>query len=356
MQAKGVTGNQPVRPRPRIFIGSSSEGLDIARALQAALYNEAEPVIWSQGVFGLSGGTLETLLQESDNFDFAVFILSADDLVVKRGQRGNAARDNVLFELGLFMGRLGRDRTFFVYSRTDQLLMPSDLAGVTAASYLPPSEPRYLLAAISAVSSPILAAVQTLGPRAIGGVRSASFSKELDDLRGQVAEMRIALASFAAYARELPETEGTQKQIAKRDGASDLTVLSGTWIGDPTGSTAWCWKESSKALFIYSYGGDGVPTGEYYDWVRTGNALSGKFRWFEQPDIRGYTWFEIVGDSKLRGGWWMQEDVPNHLISKLPHVPRMVPLEWRKVSASIDPKAKKWIKMRDLDHIRHRKV
>jgi CAP12/Pycsar effector protein, TIR domain len=228
MQAKDVTGNQPVRPRPLIFIGSSSEGLDIARALQAALYNEAEPVIWSQGVFGLSGGTLETLLQESDNFDFAVFILSADDLVVKRGQQGNAARDNVLFELGLFMGRLGRDRTFFVYSRTDQLLLPSDLAGVTAASYLPPSEPRYLLAAISAVSSPILAAVQTLGPRATGGIRSASFSKELDDLRGQVAEMRIALASFAAYAQEPPETEGSQKQNSKRDGATDLSILHGS--------------------------------------------------------------------------------------------------------------------------------
>jgi hypothetical protein len=60
--------------RPRVFIGSSSEGLAVARALQPGLYYEAEPVKWSRGVFGLSGGTLESLVAECDNFDFAVFV------------------------------------------------------------------------------------------------------------------------------------------------------------------------------------------------------------------------------------------------------------------------------------------
>src|SRR5216684_713876 len=239
MQGKSGIRNKTARPRPRIFIGSSTEGFDVARALQAALYNEAEPIIWSQGVFGLSGGTLETLLQESAHFDFAVFILSADDLVVKRGKRGNTARDNVLFELGLFMGRLGRDRTFFVYSRADNLLMPSDLAGVTAASYLSPSEPRYLLAAISSVSSPILSAIQTLGPRTKEQAAAASSSKELDELRSQVSEMRIALSSFAAYAPEAPPIK-TSHESTKYNKSGDLAILVGTWIGDPTGSRAWC--------------------------------------------------------------------------------------------------------------------
>ena len=129
--------------RPRLFIGSSSEGLDVARAIQAAVYYDAEPIVWSQGVFGLSGGTLETLVQGSDQFDFAVFVLTPDDLVIKRRVRGNAPRDDVLFELGLFMGKLGRERTFFVYCQADHLLIPSDLAGVTGAAYLAPSEPRF---------------------------------------------------------------------------------------------------------------------------------------------------------------------------------------------------------------------
>ncbi len=332
------------RLRPRIFIGSSVEGLEVAKAIQSALYYEAEPVIWSQGVFGLSGGTLESLVEECGNFDFAVFILSADDLVIKKKQKGNAPRDNVLFELGLFMGRLGRERTFFVHCKDDELLLPTDLAGVTSASYLPPSEPRYIHAALSAAVSPILAAAHTLGPRAARGIPTSSLPSELDELRGQVAEMRIALSSFAAYAQKLPSREASSVNVsAESANGEGLKVLLGTWKADPTGSTAWCAFVGGRQRFLYCYGDDGEPTGEYYDWKRTGNTLSGKFRWFKQEDIRGYGWFEIVGEDRLRGGWWMHGDVPGRLASKLPHVPNMVPLEWQKVSAKVAAKAKSFL-------------
>lgn len=332
------------RERPRIFIGSSVEGLEVAIAIQSALYYQAEPVIWSQGVFGLSGGTLQSLVEECGNFDFAVFILSADDLVIKKKQRVNAPRDNVLFELGLFMGRLGRERTFFVHCRDDELLLPTDLAGVTAASYLAPSEPRYIHAALSAAVSPILAAVQTLGVRATRETPTGSLPSELDALRGQVAEMRIALSSFAAYAQKLPSREASSVNArAESANKEDLKVLLGTWKADPTGSTAWCAFVGGRQRFLYCYGGDDEPTGEYYDWKRTGNALSGKFRWFKQEDIRGYGWFEIVGEDRLRGGWWMHSDVPRRLASKLPHVPNMVPLEWQKVSAKVAAKSRAFL-------------
>jgi hypothetical protein len=125
------------RSRPSVFVGSSAEGLKIAKALQVLLDHVCEVTIWSQGVFGLSQGTLESLVRALDQFDFAVLVLTADDLVTTRDVSATAPRDNVLFELGLFMGGLGQDRTFIVYDRTSNLKLPSDLAGVTAATFEP---------------------------------------------------------------------------------------------------------------------------------------------------------------------------------------------------------------------------
>jgi predicted nucleotide-binding protein len=58
--------------RPVLFIGSSSEGLKIAHALERLLARICEVIIWDQGVFGLSQGTLESLVSEMYKYDFAV--------------------------------------------------------------------------------------------------------------------------------------------------------------------------------------------------------------------------------------------------------------------------------------------
>ena len=60
--------------------------------------------MWHQGVFDLSSGTLESLVAAIDDYDFATLVLTPDDLLEKRDVTGRCPRDNVLFELGLFMG------------------------------------------------------------------------------------------------------------------------------------------------------------------------------------------------------------------------------------------------------------
>jgi uncharacterized protein YgfB (UPF0149 family) len=119
----------------RVFIGSSSEGKEIAEYLQLALDDYCEAVIWDQGVFTLSAATLQSLTSATQNYDFAILVLTPDDQVLKRGNLSNAARDNVLFELGLFMGKLGPSSTFIVHCRDDKLEFPSDLAGITRVTY-----------------------------------------------------------------------------------------------------------------------------------------------------------------------------------------------------------------------------
>lgn len=125
--------------RPRVFVGSSTEGLDIAKTIQVNLDHLAEVTVWSQGVFGLGEGNLESLVACQGQFDFAILVLSPDDLVNSRGSQSHAPRDNIMFELGLFMGSLGRSRTFIVYDRTADIKLPTDLAGVTIALFHPHS-------------------------------------------------------------------------------------------------------------------------------------------------------------------------------------------------------------------------
>lgn len=97
--------------RPAIFIGSSSEGLKIAKGIQAELSQVAEVTVWSQGVFQPTYGYLESLTKALEAADFAVLVLTPDDFTESRGDSAPSPRDNVVFELGLFLGRLGRERT-----------------------------------------------------------------------------------------------------------------------------------------------------------------------------------------------------------------------------------------------------
>jgi Predicted nucleotide-binding protein containing TIR-like domain len=126
-----------------MFIGCSSESLQVAQYLQAELRSDVESDVWDEGVFGLSGGTLEDLAEEARRFQFAALVLAPDDVVIKRAREGNAPRDNVLFEAGFFMGFLGTRNTFLVWCEDDALELPSDLGGVTFAGYRrrePPSQ------------------------------------------------------------------------------------------------------------------------------------------------------------------------------------------------------------------------
>jgi Predicted nucleotide-binding protein containing TIR-like domain len=121
----------------RVFIASASEGLDVAHAVRNALRNNElfQPIVWNEGSFKPSMTFIEALEAELSRCDFAILTLTGDDQLVSRGRQSMAPRDNVLFELGLFMGTLGRERTYFVCDREQYLKIPTDLLGVNPASY-----------------------------------------------------------------------------------------------------------------------------------------------------------------------------------------------------------------------------
>lgn len=120
----------------RVFIASSVEGLDVAYAIQENLDHDFEVTVWPQGVFELSKTALESLLDQSKRFDAAIFVFTPDDKILLREKVKPKVRDNVVFELGLFIGILGKDKCFLVKPRSySDLEFPSDLLGITPADY-----------------------------------------------------------------------------------------------------------------------------------------------------------------------------------------------------------------------------
>jgi CRP/FNR family transcriptional regulator, cyclic AMP receptor protein len=124
------------REKVRVFVMSSVEALPVTRLL--VQHFEHDPfltVVWDHGVFRASNYTLEELESQLEQADFAIAVAHADDLVISRGDEWPAMRDNVVFELGMFIGFLGRRRAFLMEPREDKLKLPSDLAGLTTIPY-----------------------------------------------------------------------------------------------------------------------------------------------------------------------------------------------------------------------------
>ena len=120
-----------------IFVGSSSEALQVVEAIQQNLDYYAYVTTWPQGVFQPSVDNLASLSRSLQDHDFAVFVFAPDDLITIRDTQYKSVRDNVIFEVGLFIGRLGRERCFIVVPRSEekQLRIPTDLVGMTPLYY-----------------------------------------------------------------------------------------------------------------------------------------------------------------------------------------------------------------------------
>jgi hypothetical protein len=137
--------------KPRVFIGSSTEGLEVAQALQFQLKGDANVTLWNEGVFELTSPYLGSLLKATDRFDYAILVFRADDEVISRGVTSPVTRGNVVFELGLFLGAIGADRTFVVYDTCKRPKVISDLEGITFAPFDSAADANILSAVAPAV-------------------------------------------------------------------------------------------------------------------------------------------------------------------------------------------------------------
>ena len=121
--------------KPRLFIASSVESLSIAEAVNVNLDHEFEVTIWKNGTFKLSSTTIDDLVEKSSAVDFALFIFAPDDIATIKSRKEHVVRDNVLFEMGLFIGAIGKERSFILKPRDTEMHLPTDLLRSTPADY-----------------------------------------------------------------------------------------------------------------------------------------------------------------------------------------------------------------------------
>lgn len=149
---------------PILFVGSSKESLPIVEALVTGW--KSSPFIvrpWMGGVFTPSQFPIDDLAGQLAACDFAALVLGPDDQVLSRSLTSNAPRDNVLFELGLFMGAIERARTLFIIPGDADVKIPTDILGLNPLSFL--SRTGSLVDNLAPVCGDISTLIQRMGPR-----------------------------------------------------------------------------------------------------------------------------------------------------------------------------------------------
>ena len=124
----------------RIFIGSSTEGFEIADKISNGIADIADIKLWKD-VFELGKSNYENLASQIAFYDYAILIATSDDVTISRKKKSDSARDNVLFEFGLFSGGLGRDKALYVME--EGIKIPSDLLGVSLPQIKKKNDPDF---------------------------------------------------------------------------------------------------------------------------------------------------------------------------------------------------------------------
>jgi hypothetical protein len=212
--------------KPRLFLGSSVESLPVAYAMQEELDFDAEITVWSQGIFELSRSTLASLLSALKNFDAAAFVMAPDDTARIRASEHSIARDNVVFEFGLFLGALGPDRVYFLAPRGDiSLHLPTDLLGITSVTYDARRTDGNLRAALGPACNRIRQQIRMLKAKSVELPSGQDSSGDATQLL--LAQVTLQIDAFKATIEERRAsfTATIRKRVQRLHDNQDMEIL-----------------------------------------------------------------------------------------------------------------------------------
>lgn len=167
--------------KPRVFIGSSTENSHIAYAIHSNIEKECEPTPWDM-MKKPPKTFMEVLCDEAEEYDFAIMVLTPNDLIEIRDKKQKITRDNIIFELGLFVGILGRERTFSILpEEINNTRFPTDLIGLTTYKYYEDRTDNNWKAALLSPCNEIKSIIKELGPRSVSRRGDLNCKIEITD-------------------------------------------------------------------------------------------------------------------------------------------------------------------------------
>lgn len=121
--------------RIKVFIGSSSEAEELADLLSTSLEDVCDATVWDNA-FEPSKEMISNLEKALDSAQYAIFLMTPDDTIKSRNTIKAAIRDNIIFEVGLSIGRIGLERTFLVSEKNAKVHFPSDITNIHRITYV----------------------------------------------------------------------------------------------------------------------------------------------------------------------------------------------------------------------------
>ncbi len=160
---------------PSVFISSSAEGLPVARALSEHLGPFADCTLWRSRAVIPDPTIFESLREAAERSDFAVFVLTPDDVNPARGERFETPMPNLYFELGYLAGRIGISRTIVLSVRDPQgpRILPDDLGFHCIPVEIRTGDP-------ASYAEPVLAHAASLIQSALSGIQPQVANKPID--------------------------------------------------------------------------------------------------------------------------------------------------------------------------------
>jgi hypothetical protein len=124
--------------KPTIIIFSSKRSLPVAEGIRDNLQDTFDSELWTEGFFDEHNTIpLWIFLKKLMCYDCAAVVLGDDDVRLKEGKGDNESvpRDNVIFELGAAMARMGPQKTFIFTPQDKNVVLPSYFRGVIIKGY-----------------------------------------------------------------------------------------------------------------------------------------------------------------------------------------------------------------------------